>query len=384
MDAVRNVRHAADQTKAGYGLHCLPEDLGQSEGIDDLAGADLEVQFDEPSTQQPRCDFGVVLQSLLLIIGHIIIKIENIMSVKSLSDLFKGRGGIALRARLQHIDDRFVWMGFVRLADHVARFGISEVQGKIDLQTYRNFSSTPPPDRRPGPALGSSQRTGPGVYERPQPFLPLFEASRTLDDFLQAPSMGARHQKNLSFEVATPPTRILDPDHVRPVLAAIECRACATLSYQSMTSDTALDRVISPHSLVKASRRWHVRAFDYRRMAFIDFSLSRIASSRPTDERRPVPDDLDEDWHSTVRVEFVPHPALSEDQRRMVASEFGMKRGVMNVSVRRALLFYMLDELRLLAAVKRSDSGLAKGATLWIQNAEAVASELAKTSFDAS
>jgi predicted DNA-binding transcriptional regulator YafY len=196
--------------------------------------------------------------------------------------------------------------------------------------------------------------------------------------------MDAHHQKNLSFELATPPTRVLDPDRIRPVLAAVECRSCARLSYQSMTSDAAADRVISPHSLIKASGRWHVRAFDYRRMAFIDLSLSRIASSHPTEERQPVPDELDEDWHTRVGIEFVPHPALSEDQRRMVASEFGMKRGVMKVTVRRALLFYTLDELRLLTAVKRSDSGLAKGATLWIQNSERVASELEKTRFDAS
>src|SRR5262249_2354293 len=152
--------------------------------------------------------------------------------------LFRGRGGISLRARLQYIDDRFVWMGFVRLADHVAKFGISEVQGKIDLQTYRNFSSTPPPDGRPGPA---SQKTGPGISERPQPFLPLFEGPRTLDDFLQIPSMDAHKQKNLSFELTTLPTRVLDPDRVRPVLAAIEYRSCARLSYQSMTSDAAVD-----------------------------------------------------------------------------------------------------------------------------------------------
>jgi hypothetical protein len=35
------------------------------------------VQFDEPSTQKPRCDLSVVLQSLLLIIDHSIIKIQS-------------------------------------------------------------------------------------------------------------------------------------------------------------------------------------------------------------------------------------------------------------------------------------------------------------------
>jgi hypothetical protein len=45
--------------------------------------------------------------------------------------------------------------------------------------------------------------------------------------------------------------------------------------------------------------------------------------------------------------------------------------------IRRALLFYLLDEMRLLTAVMRSDPELAKGTTLWIRNTEAVARELA-------
>jgi hypothetical protein len=300
------------------------------------------------------------------------------MSVKSLYELFLGRGGPALRARLQHIDDRFVWVGFVRLADHVAKFGISDVQGKIDLQTYRNFSATPPPDRRPGPAAAhNSLRGGPGIYERPERFTPLFEGRRSLDDFVETKLKDARELINSTFVAASPPTRFLDPDSIRAVLAAIELNECAKLSYQSMTSPTAGERVISPHSLVKASGRWHVRAFDYQRMAFVDFSLSRIAASSPTDEKSAVPCDLDSDWHSLVDVEFIPHPELSSDQKKMVASEFGMVKGQVTVSIRRALLFYLLDEMRLLTAVMRSDSELAKGTTLWIRNTEAVATELA-------
>ncbi|MEH2474517.1 hypothetical protein V1281_004300 [Nitrobacteraceae bacterium AZCC 2161] len=303
------------------------------------------------------------------------------MSVKSLYDLFEGRGGLALRARLQHLDDRFVWLGFVRLADHAAKFGISEVQGKIDLQTYRNLSTTPPPDRKPGPSTSSSQRFGPGVYECTEPFVPLFEGLRTLDEFLQIPALDAQKHATLSVEVVAPPTRVLDPVRVRPVLAAVECRQCVRVSYQSMTSEASADRIVSPHALIKASGRWHVRTFDYQRMTFLDLALSRIASAETTDDRQPVPSDLDGDWNSMVDIEFVPHPSLSDDQRKMVASEFGMRKGILKSSVRRALLFYTLDELRLLPAVSSADSELAKGATLWIKNAESVAAELKATKF---
>jgi hypothetical protein len=105
---------------------------------------------------------------------------SRIETVKSLYELSQKRGGVALRARLKHIDDRLIWFGFVRLTDHASKFGISQVQGKIDLQSYRNLSDTPPPERKPGPA--ASGRVG--TYERPEQFTPLFDTPGTLDDLV--------------------------------------------------------------------------------------------------------------------------------------------------------------------------------------------------------
>jgi hypothetical protein len=63
----------------------------------------------------------------------------------------------------------------------------------------------------------------------------------------------------------------------------------------------------------------------------------------------------DDDWHAIVTVEFMPHPKLSPAQRQTIAREFRMEHGHSVVRVRRALLFYLLDEMRLLAAVRRQD-----------------------------
>jgi hypothetical protein len=49
--------------------------------------------------------------------------------------------------------------------------------------------------------------------------------------------------------------------------------------------------------------------------------------------------------------------------------------GTTIVRVRRALLFYLLDEMRLLAAVRRLDEDLADVA-VWIKDARRIASEL--------
>lgn len=295
------------------------------------------------------------------------------MSVKSLSEIDFMRGGAALKARLKFIDDRLIWFGFLRLADYAAKFGISDVQGKIDIKTYRNLSSTPPPERKPGPAGEGASPVG--TYGRPDGFVPLFEGFRTLDDLWLTRLEDARPDESLSVERLTPPAHCIDPDGVRSLLAATELRGTCRLGYQSMTSAESSDRSVCPHALVKASGRYHVRAFDFSRKRFIDFSLSRVLSSAPLADKPSVPAALDDDWHAMVDVEFAPHPRLSSAQRKTTAKEFGMSDRMKTVSVRRALLFYLLDEMRLLAAVRRLDEKLAD-VPIWIRNARHVAAEL--------
>jgi hypothetical protein len=295
------------------------------------------------------------------------------MYVKSLSEIDLKRGGVALRARLKHIDDRLMWFGFLRLADHAAKFGISDVQGKIDIKTYRNLSATPPPERKPGPAAAGVSPVG--TYGRSDDFVPIFSGLRTLDDLWLTRLQDARSDESLSVERLAPPTHSIDPDSVRSLLAATELRESCRLKYQSMTSAEVSDRTVCPHALVKASGRYHVRAFDFSRKRFIDFSLSRVLSSTPLPEEASVPSKLDDDWHAIIEVEFVPHPRLSPAQRLTIAREYGMDQGLTVVKVRRALLFYLLDEMRLLAAVRRLDKDLAD-VPVWVKNARHIASEL--------
>ena len=298
------------------------------------------------------------------------------MTVKSLHEFDLKRGGAALKARLRHIDDRLIWFGFLRLADYASKFGISDVQGKIDIKSYRNLSGTPPPERRPGPAAAGSSPAG--TYVRPDHFEPIFDGPRTLDELWLTRLEDARPDGSLSVEHLASPAHFIDPDLVRALLAAAELRESCQLRYQSMTSAEASERIVCPHALVKASGRFHVRAFDFSRKRFIDFSLSRVLSSAPATDQAPVPPALDDDWHAVIEVEFVPHPKLSTAQRSAIAREFGMKQGLSVVRVRRALLFYLLDEMRLLAAVRRQDKDMAD-VPVWVKNVRQVASELNAT-----
>ena len=177
------------------------------------------------------------------------------------------------------------------------------------------------------------------------------------------------------MELLRAPEHRIDPDDVRALLAATELRESCRLKYQSMTSTEASERIVCPHAVVKASGRHHVRTFDFSRKQFIDFSLSRVLSSDPMPDYPPVPSTLDDDWHKTVAVEFMPHPRLSPTQRLAIAREYGMKTGLSVITVRRAMLFYLLDEMRLLKAVRQQDKDLAD-VPVWVKNLKNIADEL--------
>jgi hypothetical protein len=53
-----------------------------------------------------------------------------------------------------------------------------------------------------------------------------------------------------------------------------------------------------------------------------------------------------------------------------------MTDGRLERTVRRALLFYLLDEMRLLTAVRRGDQELAKGTALWVSNVQQITGDL--------
>jgi hypothetical protein len=74
--------------------------------------------------------------------------------------------------------------------------------------------------------------------------------------------------------------------------------------------------------------------------------------------RAAVPAELNDDWHTLVTIEFIPHPSLSQPQKAAVSREYGMANGHLKMNVRRALLFYLLDEMRLLNAARQADERL--------------------------
>jgi hypothetical protein len=73
------------------------------------------------------------------------------------------------------------------------------------------------------------------------------------------------------------------------------------------------------------SLRWHVRAYCHVDNKFKDFLLSRCLEARSSGEAVASPED-DVFWNETFLVVLSPNPALSSNQRAIVAFAFGSVR----------------------------------------------------------
>ena len=60
-------------------------------------------------------------------------------------------------------------------------------------------------------------------------------------------------------------------------------------------------------------------------------------------------------WHEHFRLEIAPHPDLTPTQRKVVAKDYGMRDGTGVISVRHAMLFYVLKRLNLLNDPEKED-----------------------------
>lgn len=148
-------------------------------------------------------------------------------------------------------------------------------------------------------------------------------------------------------EVISPPNREVKPDYIRPVILASREQKRIDIEYLSLTSDKKEGRVITPHTLVYSGYRWHIRAHCEKHNDYRDFVLSRIDSI-------PVPVlpsehgvEYDKAWNTEITLKIIPDPRLSEFQKKIIAREYGMQNGVLQIISRAALASYYLQFLRI-------------------------------------
>lgn len=255
----------------------------------------------------------------------------------------------SVEQRLEFIEFRAFWRGALNRADISDEFGVSTPQASADIAAYM--------ERAPGNLSydGRSKR-----YEATPEFTPRIttpSAAEYLHE-LEDPAGGTSANEPpslLSVGISPTPGRSIDPYVLRELVRQIRTPGCVEILYQSMSPrrPTPTWRVITPHSLAFDGLRWHVRAYCHEDNRFKDFLLSRIRSAKKPGAPGALAQQ-DDDWNTFVPVRLVPNPELSAGQREAVDWDYNMKgAGLLELTVRRALLYYFVRRLRLDVATDR-------------------------------
>ncbi|RDB44350.1 WYL domain-containing protein [Halomonas sp. DQ26W] len=246
-------------------------------------------------------------------------------------------------ARYRLIEILALWEGRVASSQLGKAFGIGRQQAQKVLKQYRTLA----PDNltydesRKGflPADDFSPQFTRGRVEE---YLHLLGSDHDLDSPFAGLGLGAADTESLPL-----PSREVSPKVVRELVKASRLGLRLEVNYASFSSPTGEDRIIVPHTLVFASRRWHVRAFCEKHLAFRDFVLSRFRGIP-----EPCGDMLgehggnqDSQWHAYVEVKLIPDQRLPQAERELVARDYRMEHGELLLRCRGPLVLYALREL---------------------------------------
>lgn len=258
-----------------------------------------------------------------------------------------------VQQRLEFIEFRLFWEGSINRADIKDCFAVSTPQASKDLMLYQ--------ERAPGNMEYDTRAKRYVAAEKfvlrfldPDPYVYLTQLRSVAEGIVPA------HDSWISelpqADVALTPKRDVDMEVLRKILDAVREGMSVDVFYQSMnrTRPEPIWRRITPHAFGYDGFRWHVRAYCHLELKFKDFLLPRILEVGSKDKPGAT-GDQDWLWNNLFDVLIGPHPDLTESQKQVVAKDYGFEQGNGVLSIRYAMLFYVLKRLGLLGdATKRS------------------------------
>lgn len=255
--------------------------------------------------------------------------------------------------RLEFIEFRLFWEGSINRADIIECFGVSTTQASKDLSLYQA--------RAPGNMLYDSRAKRYVAADAfvlrfldPDPYKYLSQLRAVSEGML--PTSESWIAAIPDADVALTPKREIDIAILRRILEAVRESQSIEVLYQSMNSarPDPIWRRMTPHAFGYDGFRWHVRAYCHVEDKFKDFLLPRILEAGTKGEPGQS-GEHDWLWNNYFDVLIGPHPDLTEGQKKVVAKDYGLEIDTTILSVRYAMLFYVLKRLGLLDdAAKRS------------------------------
>jgi predicted DNA-binding transcriptional regulator YafY len=259
----------------------------------------------------------------------------------------------ANRQRLQYIEIMAYYTGIVTRSDVAKAFGISDAAATKDLKLYSDLA----PDNLIYkhnvfgfvPAEGFRE-----VFSdlTPAAVLPMIEANLA--------AAGGPYADNTAIYGVTvdslpTPNRLPEKAVLAQILRAIKQQTKLEAVYYSLSDrDNRDPRILEPHSLVNTGLRWHVRAYSDNTYDFRDFVLSRFVEARKLEQAAESSAHYDDDWTEVVTLQLTPHPKLDPQQRMSLMIDYRGNNELIELSVRRALIGYVLQRLSVDTSVDHS------------------------------
>ena len=249
----------------------------------------------------------------------------------------------ATRQRLQYIEIVAWYCGVVTRSDIARAFGLSDPAATKDLKLYNDLAPGNLAYRHsvfgfvPGESFSA-------VFADLAPIavLPMIAANLAV----ASGPYGAQSIYGLPTASLPLPVRLPGPPILAQVTRAIHGRRKLQVTYRSLSgSGHNATRVIEPHTLVDAGLRWHVRAYSEDSCDFRDFVLSRILEAECLEASAESAAQYDDDWVEEVVLRLAPHQGLDAARRASLLLDYGASGDVIEVTVRRALLGYLLQRL---------------------------------------
>lgn len=125
------------------------------------------------------------------------------------------------------------------------------------------------------------------------------------------------------------------------------------ITYSSMGEPKPHTRIISPHTIVKAGPRWHVRAYSELNKQFRDYTLGRISGVKVLEQLSKLTMKDDKDWLTEVEVRLVAHPELSFEQENVIRLEYFSNTAARVTKCRGPLVNYFIKQVGAAVDVKK-------------------------------
>lgn len=249
----------------------------------------------------------------------------------------------ATKQRLQYIEVMAYYTGVITRSDVAKAFGISDAAATKDLKYYGDIASNNLHYRHSVFGFVPTETFSPLFADlTPAKILPIIAANLAV----AGGPYGDESIYEISMSDLPLPNRLPTQEVLSQITRSIRQRKKSRINYLSLSDrDSHQERIIEPHSLVNTGERWHVRAYSEDTFDFRDFVLSRFEKAERLDEDAESNSAYDDDWEEAVTLKLTAHPRLDEDKRRRLLFDYGSSDDEISITVRRALIGYLLQRL---------------------------------------